>query len=112
MAAADKDQFKRIEGIEELKSLVGQLVQFYNPEADGYAMGKVKKVYSSKRTVEAKEEIDMAIELKDGVQRPGKPYTIEKYEEIRERRSAVHIGRVMKRGMRYMVMSEPSEQIS
>jgi len=115
MATAFVEEFKPVEGVEELRILEGELIQVHNPKFDEYIVGRLKKVEETKRTVEGVEKRDVVIYLKDGFIRKGASIDIESYEEKlgdpRFIKPKVYIPRVKERKIEYKRMVAPSDSV-
>lgn len=115
MSDITKDGIK-VESIETLEGLKGQLVQVYYPGEKGYVAGVLKKVEPTKRIKNGEEIKDVTIYLKNGVERPDKPIPLSLYEKMQRTGRAipeVFIPRTKERGIRYMLLLQvPEEEIS
>jgi len=112
MESITKDGIK-VESIETLEGLIGQLVQVYNPGRRGYVAGVLKKVEPTKRMKGDEEIKDVTIYLKNGVERPDKPIPLSLYEKMQRTGKTVpevFIPRTKERGIRYMLLLEVPEE--
>jgi len=103
------NEFKRIENVQELREIVGKLVQLYYPKVDEYIIGYLKKVELSKRIIEGKR--DIVIHLKNGIRRKGIEYDANTYEMVKKNLPKrvypkIYIPRVRKREIRYKLMED------
>lgn len=105
MSAEVKDEFKRVENIEELSLIAGKLVQVYFPKIGEYIMGYLKRPEEQKRIVSGIEISDITIYLADFVRRKGKSIDIGLYKRLPKHPKA-YIPRVLKRKIEYVVMKE------
>jgi len=113
MASEVKPEFKKIEGIEELKDLIGKVIQIHNPlyelKHDQYAVGVLERVEESKRTIDGEEKTDIVVHLKHCLVRYGKPIGAGLYESAETKFKSREFRRVTKHEMGYIVMPAASD---
>lgn len=108
-------KFKTVEKIEELKNLIGELIQIRyprHPKPDEFVMGHLGRVEESERTIDGEKIKEIVIYMKNGYRKVGMTVTFNEYRDALRETGKIHpevyIPRVKKRGIEYIVMLEPS----
>jgi len=111
MTTAVVEEFKRVESVEELRILEGELVELHFPTTDVYAVGRLEKPRMLKRVVKGEEKPDISIYLKDCVIRWRRAIPMGLYEKMSEKIPSRYIPRVMERGIKYKRMLPPPDSV-